>query len=61
MPAETARLMRMATYASISVALMLIVAKLVAWGLSDSLSLLATLYPAWRATRIAPAEVLRYE
>lgn len=43
MPAETARLMRMATYASISVALMLIVAKLVAWGVSDSLSLLATL------------------
>lgn len=25
------------------------------------LSLLATLYPAWRNTRIAPAEVLRYE
>lgn len=25
------------------------------------LSLMATLYPAWRATRIAPAEVLRYE
>jgi len=25
------------------------------------LSLLATIYPAWRATRIAPAEVLRYE
>jgi lipoprotein-releasing system permease protein len=25
------------------------------------LSILATLYPAWRATRIAPAEVLRYE
>ena len=25
------------------------------------LSLLATLYPAWRATRIAPAEVLRCE
>jgi lipoprotein-releasing system permease protein len=26
-----------------------------------ALSLLATLYPAWRASRIAPAEVLRYE
>ena len=25
------------------------------------LSLLATVYPAWRASRIAPAEVLRYE
>lgn len=35
--------MRLATYASITVALILIVAKLVAWGLSDSVSLLATL------------------
>jgi len=43
MPAQTARLMRQATYASISVALVLIVAKLIAWGVSDSLSLLATL------------------
>jgi lipoprotein-releasing system permease protein len=28
---------------------------------SMALSLLATLYPAWRASTIAPAEVLRYE
>jgi len=42
-PAETAKLLRLATYASISVALILIVAKLIAWGLSDSVSLLATL------------------
>lgn len=42
-PEETAKLLRLATYASISVALILIVAKLIAWGLSDSVSLLATL------------------
>ncbi len=42
-PEESARLLRLATYASISVASMLIVAKLVAWGMSDSVSLLATL------------------
>jgi lipoprotein-releasing system permease protein len=30
-------------------------------GLSLLLGLLATLFPAWRATRVAPAEVLRYE
>lgn len=42
-PQQTARLMRLATYASISVALILIVGKLIAWGLSDSISLLATL------------------
>lgn len=43
LPKETARLMRLATYASLSVALTLILAKLVAWGYSGSLSLLATL------------------
>lgn len=42
-PQEIAKLLRLATYASISVALILIIAKLVAWGLSDSVSLLATL------------------
>ena len=42
-PQENAQLMRLATYASISVALVLIVVKLIAWGLSDSISLLATL------------------
>ena len=42
-PHETARLMRLATYASISVAVVLIISKLIAWGLSDSVSLLATL------------------
>ncbi len=35
--------MRMATYASTAVAVVLIVAKLLAWGVSDSVSLLATL------------------
>jgi ferrous-iron efflux pump FieF len=35
--------MRLATYASISVAVILIVAKAIAWGVSDSVSLLATL------------------
>lgn len=42
-PQEVARLMRMATYASISVAVMLIAIKAVAWGMSGSVSLLATL------------------
>ncbi|MEP5567776.1 MAG: cation diffusion facilitator family transporter [Halioglobus sp.] len=42
-PQESARLMRLATYASVSVALVLIAAKLVAWQLSGSVSLLATL------------------
>jgi ferrous-iron efflux pump FieF len=35
--------MRLATYASVTVALVLVIAKLVAWGHSDSVSLLATL------------------
>jgi ferrous-iron efflux pump FieF len=42
-PLEAARLMRLATYASISVATLLIAAKLLAWGMSGSVSLLATL------------------
>jgi len=42
-PAETARLLRIATYASVSVAAFLIIIKLIAWGRSDSVSLLATL------------------
>ena len=42
-PQETARLLRLATYASTSVALVLITLKLAAWGASGSVSLLATL------------------
>ncbi len=42
-PQHAARLMKQATYASISVAITLIAAKLMAWGLSGSVSLLATL------------------
>ena len=41
--ARQARLMRLATYASATVALILIVAKLLAWIWSDSVTLLATL------------------
>ncbi len=40
---QAARLMRLATYASVSVASILIVAKVVAWVMTDSLSLLSTL------------------
>ena len=43
MPAESASLIRWATYASVSVAVFLITIKLIAWGRSDSVSLLATL------------------
>jgi ferrous-iron efflux pump FieF len=43
MSADSARLMRLATYASISVALILVLAKTVAWLLTDSVVLLATL------------------
>ena len=40
---ESARLMRLATYASVSVASVLIVAKVIAWVMTDSMSLLSTL------------------
>ena len=30
-------------------------------GIAFALALLATLYPAWQASRVNPAEVLRYE
>ena len=40
---EHERLLRLATLASVSVASMLIIAKLIAWFLSDSISILATL------------------
>jgi ferrous-iron efflux pump FieF len=40
---ETARLMRLATYASVAVAGTLIVAKLIAWLATDSVSMLSTL------------------
>ena len=42
-PEQAARLMRLATYASVSVAAILIVTKFLAWQLSGSVSLLATL------------------
>ncbi len=42
-PAEAGRLMKLATYASVSVAISLILAKLVAWFWTDSVSMLATL------------------
>jgi ferrous-iron efflux pump FieF len=41
--AESVRLMRLATYASISVAITLVLAKTVAWAATDSVVLLATL------------------
>ncbi|MDC9724918.1 MAG: cation diffusion facilitator family transporter [Gammaproteobacteria bacterium] len=40
---DTARLMRWATYASVSTALILILVKIVAWFITDSVSILATL------------------
>jgi len=42
-PEAAARLMRQATYASVAVAFVLILAKLAAWSLSGSVSMLATL------------------
>ncbi len=43
LPESAARLMRAATYASVSVALVLIAAKFWAWAVTDSVSLLSTL------------------
>lgn len=40
---DKARLMRLATYASVTTAMTLIIAKLIAWFISDSVSILATL------------------
>lgn len=40
---DTARLMRLATYASVATALILILAKMIAWFITDSVSILATL------------------
>lgn len=42
-PADAARLMRLATYASITVAITLVLAKTIAWAMTDSVVLLATL------------------
>ncbi|HEB62936.1 MAG TPA: cation diffusion facilitator family transporter [Gammaproteobacteria bacterium] len=42
-PNETKRLLKLATYASVSIAFLLITTKLIAWLMSDSVSLLATL------------------
>ncbi len=42
-PGDAARLMKLATMASVAVALLLIVAKTAAWWLSDSVSILSTL------------------
>ncbi|MDF1588045.1 MAG: cation diffusion facilitator family transporter [Gammaproteobacteria bacterium] len=40
---DSARLMRLATYASVTTALILILAKMIAWFITDSVSILATL------------------
>jgi ferrous-iron efflux pump FieF len=42
-PTDAAHLMRLATYASISVALTLVLAKTIAWAVTDAVTLLATL------------------
>lgn len=42
-PTESAKLLRLATTASVGIAVFLIIVKLIAWGRSDSVSLLATL------------------
>lgn len=42
-PIDPARLMRLATYASVTTAVILIISKLIAWFITDSVSILATL------------------
>ena len=50
-PRRAARLMRRATYASVSTAVLLVVAKLAAWGATDSVAMLSSLIDSLLAAR----------